>query len=919
MGDFNSTEFELGKITITDLAKQTYYASVDGDTVKIYTKAPAIQAQVQAQSLFDIVTDAVTNYELCNDPTPDNAVQFYVITENLDDCGDFKISDKSDMYVLPSLTPERIEKKIAENKHAADQKADSLTTTNKQEVDSVTTTNDQKEADRLAAAAAEKEADRLAAAAAEKEAERVKAENNAYKERLAKIHADRKNNCNSYLKDGNILIESKPIDYECFTYFQNISKIKLIKLINVTNIENFFYNIHKLTSIEEIEIISNDPKEVLTFATKFNEIITEKNISYLLNAFTKLKRIKLEYMIDTKKANIFLNVLNVLKENITPLESVSICPSSDYFNTMRTKFKNTNSSYIYKFINEKTNTEIELKKIQEDIDNLLLSNQEAERLAADQEAERLAAEQEAERLAAEQEAERLRLENERIASEKEAERIKLDNEKIAAEQEAERVAAEKIAAAEKEAEQLISNPTYEVNNDGTPKINIFTGGTNVEISNKIQTFYSKIHWVGNTTDANNEFLYINDSTNAQVIAVVRINNKDKELDYDYVDESFRKKGLYDKLLKARLNYILENKKEMYVLYTDVEYLKKSHIKNGMTLISDTQVSVAGDTKKYWKFEYNRNPRTLVTKTGFNGGMCSGIAIGNDSTKEYIYTATHCLKTPGVKDELPISVMHPKITGIKTQFFTENSVIRYKLPVPDSEVVNTIKYFIEYADDIAIFNTTLLMDTTNIFLIDNCEEIPEYTKLQYWGSINNDWRESTLVDNNDIITNAVNTDVLGKDFDNVYPEWKTVLGDGHIQYNYKKMFRLIGESPSSGNSGGPHGFFFNRKTGIINNNQICFAICFTTGSKMSIGDESNSTDYGVVISASRWIDWLKGLGVKINTAHYNVNNTISILPSNTISGESGSNQKPGGGSGKTQKTHTKFRVSRRKQIKKTSSI
>jgi hypothetical protein len=230
----------------------------------------------------------------------------------------------------------------------------------------------------------------------------------------------------------------------------------------------------------------------------------------------------------------------------------------------------------------------------------------------------------------------------------------------------------------------------------------------------------------------------------------------------------------------------------------------------------------------------------------------------------------------------------------------------------------------YADDIAIFNTTPLLDTTNIFLIDNCHDIPKDTILQYWGIINGKWDKSKLVDSISIIENGVRDGVIGGDFDTVYPDWKTTLDSGQNIYHYEKYFRLIETPPIAGNSGGPHGFFFNRKTGKIDVNELCFAICFTTGSGINIYDkDQKAIHYGVVISVSRWIDWLKGLGMKINIAHYNVNDsTISIVP-NTIPGGSSSGKKttPGGnrGSSSSGKTPTKFRASRRKQIKKAPSI
>jgi hypothetical protein len=596
MASFTSPDsFELGLITEDIKTKTTYYAKAEGDVIKIYTNPPSVSASAQEPgSLFDLVTDTTTSYELSNDATPDNAVPFYIISENLSNAfAEYQISDNPPMYVLPSLTPVRIETKVAE----------------------------------IQAAKATAEAKRVADEAAKK-------------------------------------IASSP---------------------------------------------PPPPPNALAFASA----------------------------------------------NASSLSSTTTSPPLPP-----------------------------------------------------------------------------------------------------------------------------APPLYKINADGTPDIKHFTGGSDQIISNELKALYTKNGWLANELDPKNEFLYIEHTNTTQIIAAVRINNLKKELDYDYIDVDFQRQKLYDPLLKARLKFILENKQEMYVLYTEFEYLKKNHIKNGMTLISETQVKAPGDSKLYWKFEYNRNPRTLVTRTNFsNGGMCSGIAIGNNGIQEYIYTATHCLKTPGFQDTLPTHVVYSNISTpeIKTEFVHKDETLSYHIPVAQNEKENSNKYFIEIADDIAVFNTTPLLDTTNIFLINNCEDIPKDSVLDYWGATST-WLKSTLIDDNDVITNLViNGSFPDGDFDNVYPDWKMDVKNNDPLYTHQKYFRLIETAPSPGNSGGPHGFFFNRTSGKIDSTELCFAVCFTTGSAINVGDDSTNIKYGVVISASRWIDWLKKLEVKINIAQYNVNNTIEIVP------------------------------------------
>ena len=409
---FDKGNYELEKLKITELTNtKKYYASVDVDVnkVKIYTVAPlagaalagAALAGAAPLSLFEIV-DENTKYELGIGPTPDNAVPFYVIMEHLDGCDYYKVSDN--LYILPSLTPEKIETKVNENKVAnellAKTEADRVEAERVAEQERLAKIEaDRVEAERVAEQErlAKIEADRVEAERvaeqerlAKIEADRVEAERVAEQERLAnietarveaervkkieddriKVETDRINICNLNLKHGNIFIQDKPIDYDCFTYFKNVKKITLI---NVTNIKDIFSHIQKLSSIEEIEIISNDRGKVFTFATDFDKTITEENISMLLSNLKNLEIIKFEYMIGIKTAETFLSVL--MKLNKKSLKSVSICPSEEYFKNMRKTFKNTTQKND-RFVRDMTTDKIEEKliKIQNAIDLLLQFN-----------------------------------------------------------------------------------------------------------------------------------------------------------------------------------------------------------------------------------------------------------------------------------------------------------------------------------------------------------------------------------------------------------------------------------------------------------------------------------------------------------------------------------------------------------------
>jgi hypothetical protein len=113
MTSFTSPDiYELGLITEDITNKNTYYAKAEGTVIKIYKDAPTMpiapaqaSAQAPVQSLFDLVTIDTISYEMGTDPTPADAVPFYVITGNLSNAfAEYKISDNPPTYVLPSLT-----------------------------------------------------------------------------------------------------------------------------------------------------------------------------------------------------------------------------------------------------------------------------------------------------------------------------------------------------------------------------------------------------------------------------------------------------------------------------------------------------------------------------------------------------------------------------------------------------------------------------------------------------------------------------------------------------------------------------------------------------------------------------------------------------------------------------------------------
>ena len=193
MSFISPDNYELGLITKDITDKKTYYANNDGNVIKIYKDAPAIASDAQANSLYDLVTDAITGYEMGTDPTPEGAVPFYVITEDIGE--QYKISENPQLYVLPSLNIEKFDNKVeVEKQRLAKIESDRLA-----EVEAERLRLEKIEADRLAEVEAERlrlekiEADRLAAEEEKQRLAKIESDRLAEeeKQRLAKIESDR--------------------------------------------------------------------------------------------------------------------------------------------------------------------------------------------------------------------------------------------------------------------------------------------------------------------------------------------------------------------------------------------------------------------------------------------------------------------------------------------------------------------------------------------------------------------------------------------------------------------------------------------------------------------------------------------------------------------------------------------------------
>jgi hypothetical protein len=393
-----------------------------------------------------------------------------------------------------------------------------------------------------------------------------------------------------------------------------------------------------------------------------------------------------------------------------------------------------------------------------------------------------------------------------------------------------------------------------------PRIHYFVGGGDTGIQTKLTNLYATPDpangksgaWIVNPENANYEFFYMQTAAApSRIIASVRINNPEHELDQDFIDPAFQGRKLDDFLLKKRLNHIMTTKTDMYVCYTTRDPLRDMHIRVGMTFTPSVKVDLGGT--QYWRLEYNRDPHTLVTYTTFpsppSARYCSGIALTHTQTELFNYTATHCLQTPGAvpPDVLPNNVRHPGIApadGIPaTSFAMDGANIKW------INQVNDINNYMEQTDDVAILKTTVLLDTSNIYILDNVQDLPSRFNINIWTAVGGGWVNGTIAADEDTTFDSVDGILTSnKRFDDTdkYNITRT---------NFKQFSRKFTAKLPGGSSGGPHGVFFgqgNKKFAII----------------------GNTSSGNWIPNASRQLPWLKTLGVQIKIAHYNADGTVT---------------------------------------------
>jgi len=159
--------------------------------------------------------------------------------------------------------------------------------------------------------------------------------------------------------------------------------------------------------------------------------------------------------------------------------------------------------------------------------------------------------------------------------------------------------------------------------DGNPIIQgPFTGGTDSIIENKLQRLYSKPDpnekhnksdpWNVSVTQSYLEYFYIQNKTCSEIVASVGILYYIDTSDYgelcnSFVDPQFQNLELWTLLVKARLEYVRKKNDRNYILYTEFDRLRDTHIKEGMLLEPQTKILEPVRNKLFWRLILRKNP------------------------------------------------------------------------------------------------------------------------------------------------------------------------------------------------------------------------------------------------------------------------------------------------------------------------
>jgi hypothetical protein len=248
-----------------------------------------------------------------------------------------------------------------------------------------------------------------------------------------------------------------------------------------------------------------------------------------------------------------------------------------------------------------------------------------------------------------------------------------------------------------------------------------------EINQSLTDLYIEPGW-NRTVNVNietNDFIYALNQSDSTIVGSVRINKEIKELDYGFILKAHRYNkltsfDLYQELCNMRVQYIIDNFTDKYVLYTehDRPSLKDKHIRSGLTLINPSAKSPIPnnfDRRNYWHFEVNRPVSDLFVSLGYNdASICSGLQILDN----IIFTAGHCVQNSvlGQKYDDPINIRYPQRSG-RSAFTNISKTINLGFEQNKT-----------YLDRAIVVHNEPYVSASNIFILSNPEDLPDGFEL-----------------------------------------------------------------------------------------------------------------------------------------------------------------------------------------------
>lgn len=389
------------------------------------------------------------------------------------------------------------------------------------------------------------------------------------------------------------------------------------------------------------------------------------------------------------------------------------------------------------------------------------------------------------------------------------------------------------------------------------------------------------------------------SVDNKIVCVGGVNLTTKELGYDCTHKDYVGKGIYKYMCNERINNIKDfHGVETFYLFTEHEYLIKTHLNSGLVMLD--QKSTSGNfTCRYTKQIYEGMTdnyyifRTVISDSykmnlvsyKHTYSNCSGMYIGNGN----IITAGHCYKDT-FKERLMevheitfgLNNANKKLdipTDLQESIYKYNEERDKRAQWKDIAIIKLPPKLLDKIKDLQLEIIPILInpeDTPPLTAIDN----NKLNNLRLFGSTQNSLERQVEINKNIFIENHEDSNFL-KQLTNIGVNALTHLAfdinlkNSDVITEYKKRWTCLTQETTAtgGDSGGPL-FFFDE------NRNIPIFIGDLLGISPDLCDGTttrNSDRYGkgpVIVNAAYFINWIKKYSDKLFIYNYNTKN-ISI--------------------------------------------